>query len=104
MLCQNCTFALSWNHPFSWPFVAFSSLDERPLSFQVKSEWTKKHNGVSIEALEVDLCSSDSIFSFKGAVEASLQSAQPARQLQLLVNNAGILACSQRWTDDGFDR
>ncbi|CAM6089226.1 unnamed protein product [Calypogeia fissa] len=70
---------------------------------EVQRELTKKHGSISMEALELNLCSLNSILSFKKTVETALQNSQPARQLQLLVNNAGILACSQRWTDDGLD-
>ncbi|KAL3693369.1 hypothetical protein R1sor_007020 [Riccia sorocarpa] len=63
---------------------------------------SRKHENVSLEAMELDLSSFRSILSFTTAVKNALES-RGSRGLQLLVNNAGILAGSQRYTDAGFD-
>ncbi|KAL2634563.1 hypothetical protein R1flu_006042 [Riccia fluitans] len=62
-----------------------------------------KHENVSLEAIELDLSSVSSILSFTEAVKKSLDSFPGSGRLQLLVNNAGILAGSQRYNDAGFD-
>ncbi|BBN05524.1 hypothetical protein MPTK1_3g13860 [Marchantia polymorpha subsp. ruderalis] len=63
----------------------------------------RKHDNVSLEALELDLCSVGSILSFVDQVKSMLQASQGSKALQLLVNNAGILAGSSRCTETGSD-
>ncbi|GLJ18384.1 hypothetical protein SUGI_0325530 [Cryptomeria japonica] len=77
-------------------------------SFQCLSktiaEIQHRHEGVSLKAIELDLCSLESILKFKDSVLDWLKAANLPSSLQLLVNNAGILATSQGFTSGGYDR
>ncbi|KAJ7517445.1 hypothetical protein O6H91_21G024700 [Diphasiastrum complanatum] len=66
---------------------------------EIKSECI----GVSLHSVELDLCSVASILAFVDAVESWILTTYPHHDLQLLVNNAGILAASQRFTPEGYD-
>jgi NAD(P)-dependent dehydrogenase (short-subunit alcohol dehydrogenase family) len=70
---------------------------------QVVAEIQRKHKDVSVQALELDLCLVPSILSFVKTIQDLFEGENPPGKLQLLVNNAGILATSQRWTSDEFD-
>jgi NAD(P)-dependent dehydrogenase (short-subunit alcohol dehydrogenase family) len=70
---------------------------------QVVAEIQRKHKDVSVQALELDLCLVPSILSFVKTIQDLFEGENPPGKLQLLVNNAGILATSQRWTSDDFD-
>ncbi|KAH8967474.1 hypothetical protein BDL97_03G080100 [Sphagnum fallax] len=70
---------------------------------EVVAEIQRKHKDVSVQALELDLCLVPSILSFVKTIQVLFEGENPPGKLQLLVNNAGILATSQRWTSDEFD-
>ena len=57
-----------------------------------------------VEAIVVDLSSTRSIKKFKTDLEQWLLTAPNSHfSVQLLINNAGILAASHRLTSDGYD-
>lgn len=68
------------------------------------AEIEQQHEGVSLKAIELDLCSLESIVKFKDSVLSWLESVNLPSSVQLLINNAGILATSQRFTSNGYDR
>ncbi|KAG6558295.1 hypothetical protein Mapa_000045 [Marchantia paleacea] len=70
---------------------------------EVVESLKRKHENVSLEALELDLCSVSSILSFADQVKSMLQASEGSKALQLLVNNAGMLAGSHRCTETGSD-
>ncbi|XVE82342.1 hypothetical protein DITRI_Ditri15bG0140700 [Diplodiscus trichospermus] len=65
----------------------------------------KTHNeDARIKAFEVDLSSFQSILEFKGSLEQWLLECKMHSSVQLLINNAGILATSPRLTPEGYDQ
>ncbi|KAH9309826.1 hypothetical protein KI387_037737, partial [Taxus chinensis] len=68
------------------------------------SDIQQRHKEVSLKAIELDLCSVESILKFKDSVQDWLKAANLPSSVQLLINNAGILATSQRFTSSGYDR
>lgn len=74
------------------------------MSFLTIDEIEQQHEGVSLKAIELDLCSLESIVKFKDSVQSWLESVNLPSSVQLLINNAGILATSQRFTSNGYDR
>uniref|UniRef100_A0A7C9F9H9 Uncharacterized protein n=1 Tax=Opuntia streptacantha TaxID=393608 RepID=A0A7C9F9H9_OPUST len=67
------------------------------------SEIKKLNEDAQLEAFEVDLSSFSSIMKFKGSFQQWLLDMNLHSSIQLLVNNAGILATSFRETAYGFD-
>ncbi|KAK9683062.1 hypothetical protein RND81_10G115300 [Saponaria officinalis] len=64
----------------------------------------RKHNeNAQLEAFEVDLSSFASIMKFKESIKQWLFDMNLHPSVQLLINNAGILATSYRVTTHGFD-
>ncbi|CAA0827554.1 NAD(P)-binding Rossmann-fold superfamily protein [Striga hermonthica] len=56
-----------------------------------------------LKAFEVDLSSFKSIIQFKHSLEQWLLDSKMHSSVQLLINNAGILATSRRLTSEGYD-
>jgi len=69
----------------------------------VRGEIEAGSSSSSCQALELELCSVPSILRFVQRVKELFEAQDAPGTLQLLVNNAGILAASRRWTEDGFD-
>ncbi|KAI5605980.1 hypothetical protein BDE02_01G389300 [Populus trichocarpa] len=68
-------------------------------------EWIhKKNKDACVEAFEVDLSSFQSILKFKDSLEKWLLDSDMHVSVQLLINNAGILAASHRLTEEGYDQ
>ncbi|XP_031479315.1 uncharacterized protein LOC116250079 isoform X2 [Nymphaea colorata] len=59
---------------------------------------------VLLKEFVVDLASLDSMLKFKESVQQWLIDSGLHPSIQLLINNAGILATSQSYTIDGYDR
>ncbi|CAK9143366.1 unnamed protein product, partial [Ilex paraguariensis] len=57
-----------------------------------------------LKAFEVDLLSFQSIVKFKGSLQQWLLDSNLHSSVQLLINNAGILATSCRLTAEGYDQ
>ncbi|KAJ6752395.1 hypothetical protein OIU85_002792 [Salix viminalis] len=67
-------------------------------------EWIHKQNkDARVEAFEVDLSSFQSILKFKDSLEKWLLDSDMHVSIQLLINNAGMLAASHRLTEEGYD-
>ncbi|KAH0861619.1 hypothetical protein HID58_089880 [Brassica napus] len=65
----------------------------------------KNHNeDAQLKAFEADLSSFQSVSNFRNSLEKWLSESELHSSIQLLVNNAGILATSSRPTVEGFDR
>ncbi|XP_020876594.1 dehydrogenase/reductase SDR family member on chromosome X isoform X2 [Arabidopsis lyrata subsp. lyrata] len=77
-------------------------------SSQLLSETLKeiknKNKDAQLKSFEADISSFESIFKFKNSLEQWLSDSELHPSIQLLVNNAGILATSSRPTIDGYDR
>ncbi|KAG7602400.1 putative NADP-retinol dehydrogenase [Arabidopsis thaliana] len=77
-------------------------------SSQLLSETLKeiknKNKDAQLKSFEADMSSFESIFTFKNSLEQWLSDSALHPSIQVLVNNAGILATSSRPTIDGYDR
>nr|XP_043607112.1 dehydrogenase/reductase SDR family member on chromosome X [Erigeron canadensis]XP_043607113.1 dehydrogenase/reductase SDR family member on chromosome X [Erigeron canadensis] len=71
---------------------------------KVMSEIRKQSNEAHLEAFEVDLSSFSSIMRFKESLEKWLLDSDMHPSIQLLINNAGILATTSGLTAEGHDR
>lgn len=67
------------------------------------AEIRKLNENAQLEAFEVDLSSFSSIMKLKNSLTRWLSDMNLHPSIQLLINNAGILATSYRASDDGFD-
>ncbi|CAN6446866.1 unnamed protein product [Victoria cruziana] len=67
-------------------------------------EELRQMGNVHLKEFVVDLASLDSMLKFKESVQEWLLDSGLHPSIQLLINNAGILATSQSYTVDGFDR
>ncbi|CAA7018151.1 unnamed protein product [Microthlaspi erraticum] len=67
-------------------------------------EIKSRNKDAQLKTFEVDMSSFKSIFKFKNSLEKWLPDSELHPSIQLLVNNAGIMATSSRPTTDGYDR
>jgi dehydrogenase/reductase SDR family protein X len=67
---------------------------------EIKS-WNKDAH---LKPFEVDISSFQSILNFKGSLQQWLSDSKMHSSIQLLINNAGILATSCRLTAEGYDQ
>ena len=67
-------------------------------------EIKRKNESARLKAFEVDLSSFQSILQFKDSLQQWLSDSQMHCSIQLLINNAGILAASSRVTSEGYDQ
>ncbi|XVF62372.1 hypothetical protein PTKIN_Ptkin09bG0002700 [Pterospermum kingtungense] len=67
---------------------------------QIKSQ----NKDARVKAFEVDVSSFQSILEFKGSLQQWLLDCKMHSSVQLLINNAGILATSSRLTPEGYDQ
>lgn len=68
------------------------------------AEIKKQNKDAQLKAFEVDISSFQSVSKFRNSLEQWLLDSDLHSSIQLLVNNAGILATSSRPTIEGFDR
>lgn len=68
------------------------------------SEIKKQNEKALLKAFQVDLLSIQSILDFKNSLQLWLQDSKMHPSVQLLINNAGILATSSRFTSEGYDQ
>uniref|UniRef100_A0A0E0M057 Uncharacterized protein n=1 Tax=Oryza punctata TaxID=4537 RepID=A0A0E0M057_ORYPU len=66
-------------------------------------EIRNRQSDAYLEAFQVNLSSFKSIKKFETSLKQWIQDANMEHSIQLLVNNAGMLAKSYRITEDGFD-
>lgn len=71
---------------------------------KVVEDIINKHPGADAKMFEIDLMSFKSIVRFIRSFQVWLKDINMHCSLQLLVNNAGILATTQGFTDQGHDR
>lgn len=65
----------------------------------------KRHNNeAKLKAFAVDISSIKSIIQFKSSLLEWLSESGMDPSIQLLINNAGILARTSRTTSDGYDQ
>ncbi|XP_024199390.1 dehydrogenase/reductase SDR family member on chromosome X isoform X2 [Rosa chinensis] len=67
-------------------------------------EIKRKNESAQLKAFEVDLSSFQSILQFKASLQQWLSDSQMHSSIHLLINNAGILATSSRFTSEGYDQ
>ncbi|KAL6006114.1 hypothetical protein ACLOJK_040160 [Asimina triloba] len=71
---------------------------------QTIQEIKQQQNNAHLKAFEVDLSSFQCITKFRSSVEQWLSENNLHPSVQLLINNAGILATSCRFTEEGYDQ
>ncbi|KAL0541717.1 hypothetical protein IC582_021772 [Cucumis melo] len=76
----------------------------RHLLMKTMSEIKRQNEKALLKAFQVDLLSIQSILDFKNSLQLWLQDSKMHPSVQLLVNNAGILATSSRLTSEGYDQ
>lgn len=64
---------------------------------------SSQNKDAHLKAFQVDLTSFRSIFKFKDSLEQWLLDSNMHSSVQLLINDAGILAASSRVTTEGYD-
>lgn len=64
---------------------------------------TSRNKDACLEAFQVDLSSIQSVLKFKDSLQQWLLDSDMHSSIQLLINNAGILATSSRLTLEGYD-
>ncbi|KAL0681113.1 hypothetical protein Bca4012_047960 [Brassica carinata] len=67
-------------------------------------EIKRKNKDAQLKSFVVDMSCFSSIFNFKDSLKQWLSDAELDPSIQLLVNNAGIMAVSSRPTNEGYDR
>lgn len=67
-------------------------------------EIKEKNKNAHIKGFQVDLSSFHSIVKFKDSLEQWLSDSNMHSSIQLLINNAGILATCSRLTAEGYDQ
>ncbi|KAA8519010.1 hypothetical protein F0562_016216 [Nyssa sinensis] len=71
---------------------------------KVMSDIRNRNKDAHVKAFQVDLSSFQSILKFKGSLQQWLLDSDMHSSVQLLINNAGILATSCRLTAEGYDQ
>ncbi|KAK9929828.1 hypothetical protein M0R45_026906 [Rubus argutus] len=87
-------------HGFFVVLVGRSSQLLEQTMMDVKNQNENAH----LKAFEVDLSSFRSLLQFKASLQQWLSDSQMHSSIQLLINNAGILATSSRFTSEGYDQ
>lgn len=65
---------------------------------------TSRNNNAHLKTFQVDLSSFQSVLKFKELLQQWLLDSNMHSSIQLLINNAGILATSSRLTAEGYDK
>ena len=68
------------------------------------TEIKEKNIDAHLKGFQVDLSSFHSVLKFKNSLEQWLSDSNMHSSIQLLINNAGILATSCRLTSEGYDQ
>ncbi|PWA40891.1 NAD(P)-binding Rossmann-fold superfamily protein [Artemisia annua] len=84
-------------------FVVLAGRSSDKLS-KVMSDIRKQNKEANLEAFQVDLSSFSSIMRFKESIEQWILDSNMHPSIQLLINNAGILATTSRFTTEGHDQ
>lgn len=67
-------------------------------------EIKEKNKDAHLKGFEVDISSLNSVLKFKSSLEKWLSDSIMHASIQLLINNAGILAISSRLSSEGYDQ
>ncbi|ERN13771.1 hypothetical protein AMTRI_Chr06g176890 [Amborella trichopoda] len=84
-------------------FVILAGRSDHLLSKTIE-EIKQQQEDAHLKAFQVDVSSLASILNFKNSVQQWLCDLHMHPSIQLLVNNAGILATSRRFTAEGYDK
>ncbi|KAI3525415.1 hypothetical protein L1887_04192 [Cichorium endivia] len=84
-------------------YVVLAGRSSHKLS-KVMSEIRRQNGEVHLKGFEVDVSSFSSIMRFKESLEQWLLESNMHPSIQLLINNAGILATTSRLTTEGHDQ
>ncbi|KAJ4974048.1 hypothetical protein NE237_007222 [Protea cynaroides] len=84
-------------------FVVLAGRSSHLLSKTVE-EIKKQDDDAHLKAFQIDLSCLQSIINFKKSLEQWLLDSNMHPSVQVLINNAGILATSRRFTDEGYDQ
>ncbi|KAI3953619.1 hypothetical protein MKW92_013903 [Papaver armeniacum] len=84
-------------------YVVLAGRNAQNLSEAVK-EIKRTQPDAYLKTFQVDLTSFESILKFKSSLQQWLLDSDMHPSIQLLVNNAGILATSRRFTAEGYDQ
>ncbi|XP_026408856.1 dehydrogenase/reductase SDR family member on chromosome X-like [Papaver somniferum] len=84
-------------------YVVLAGRNAQNLSEAVK-EIKQRQPDAHLKTFQVDLTSFESILKFKSSLQQWLLDSDMHTSIQLLVNNAGILATSRRFTAEGYDQ
>ncbi|XP_007035941.2 PREDICTED: dehydrogenase/reductase SDR family member on chromosome X isoform X1 [Theobroma cacao] len=71
---------------------------------KIMTDVKTQNEDARVKAFQVDLSSFHSILEFKGSLQQWLLDCKMHSSVQLLINNAGILATSSRFTPEGYDQ
>ncbi|RZC90535.1 hypothetical protein C5167_029667 [Papaver somniferum] len=84
-------------------YVVLAGRNAQKLSEAVK-DIKRRQPDAYLKTFQVDLTSFESILMFKNSLQQWLLDSDMHPSIQLLVNNAGILATSRRFTAEGYDQ
>ncbi|KAI3845672.1 hypothetical protein MKX03_006652 [Papaver bracteatum] len=84
-------------------YVVLAGRNAQNLSEAVK-EIKRRQPDAYLKTFQVDFTSFESILKFKSSLQQWLLDSDMHPSIQLLVNNAGILATSRRFTSEGYDQ
>lgn len=71
---------------------------------KIVEEIKSRNRDAHLKVFQVDISSFQSILNFKGCLQRWLLDSNMDSSIQLLINNAGILATSCRFTAEGYDQ
>ncbi|KAF6155274.1 hypothetical protein GIB67_019800 [Kingdonia uniflora] len=84
-------------------YVVLAGRSTHLLSEMVK-EIKQRHPDAHLKAIQVDIASFQSMLRFKRSLELWLLGSDMHPSVQLLINNAGMLATSYRFTAEGYEQ
>ncbi|KAL0300617.1 UNVERIFIED_CONTAM: Short-chain dehydrogenase, chloroplastic [Sesamum radiatum] len=84
--------------------AAYALLEEVFMLFLVISDIKSQNQDACLKGFEVNLASFKSILEFNQSLRQWLRDSNLHSSVQLLINNAGILATSRRLTSEGYDQ
>ncbi|XP_037491135.1 dehydrogenase/reductase SDR family member on chromosome X isoform X3 [Jatropha curcas] len=104
-VCLGDLFALLLVQHLVWVLLLLMASQGKAFLLFLTVERIKAQNrDAQLKAFDVDLSSFQSILKFRVSLEKWLLDSDMHSSIQLLVNNAGILATSHRTTADGYDQ
>ncbi|XP_010276438.1 PREDICTED: dehydrogenase/reductase SDR family member on chromosome X isoform X2 [Nelumbo nucifera] len=98
ILCRSCC------ETEIYLYLIFAAGRSSDLLSEIIREIKKRNRDAHLKAFQVDLSSFQSMLKFKNSLKQWLLNSDMHPSIQLLINNAGILATSCRFTAEGFDQ